>query len=346
VLYSPAVRSLRPLPQPDLLEYAVVRLGPARADASPPQPARSPLRGYGLVALGASLWGCLGLFYQVVIGRYGLTSLEAVFWRALIATLLLALWLVWREPQALRVKRRDLGLMFLLGAIGVAATFWIYAYAIRAVGMGVAAVLQYVAPAWVMLFSVLFWHERVTGIRVVALALALTGVALVGRIYDLSGTHLSLLGVAAALATSLTYAAYILLIKTASQRGYSPKTILFYGLAIGTACLAPLQTARSVAVVTSQPAIIPWLIALGIITLAAGGTFNAGLKAVAASNASIVATVEPLMAMVLGWLVLGEKMTAPQVLGAACILASVSVLQIRSRWAGRQVQPANSSSNT
>jgi DME family drug/metabolite transporter len=312
----------------------VARLDLARADADPSQPARPSMRGYGLVALGAALWGCLGLFYQVVIGQYGLTSLEAVFWRALIATLILAVWLAWREPRALRVKGTDLGLMFLLGAIGVAATFWIYAYAIRAVGMGVAAVLQYIAPAWVALFSVLFWGERVTRPRVLALALALTGVALVGRIYDLSGAQLSVLGILAALATSLTYAAYILLIKTASRRGYGPKTILLYGLAIGTACLAPLQTGRSVALIAGQPAIVPWLIALGIITLAAGGTFNAGLKVVVASNASIVATVEPLTAMLLGWLVLGQTMTAPQVLGALCILASVSVLQIRSRPRG------------
>ncbi|MHB1318018.1 MAG: DMT family transporter [Anaerolineae bacterium] len=304
---------------------------PARALPDPPSKPVAFARGYGLVATGAVLWGCLGLFYQVVIGQYGLTSLEAVFWRALIATLILSGWLAWRDPQSLRVKRRDLGLMFVLGAIGVSATFWIYAYAIRAVGMGVAAVLQYVAPAWVALFSVLFWGEQVRAPRVVALCLALTGVALVGRMYDLSGTQLSLLGVLAALATSLTYAAYILLIKTASRRGYGPRTILVYSLAIGTACLAPLQSGRSLAIIAGSPAIIPWLIALGLVTLAAGATFNAGLKEVAASNASIVATVEPLTAMLLGWLVLGESMDAPQVLGALCILASVSVLQIRSR---------------
>jgi drug/metabolite transporter (DMT)-like permease len=309
----------------------LARLAPTRVLKVPPSTPIASARGYGLVALGAILWGCLGLFYQVVIGQYGLTSLEAVFWRALIATLILTVWLAWRDPQSLRVKRGDLALMFLLGAIGVAATFWIYAYAIRAVGMGVAAVLQYVAPAWVTLFSVLFWGERVSASRLVALFLALTGVALVGRMYDLSGTQLSLLGVLAALATSLTYAAYILLIKTASRRGYGSRTILVYGLAIGTACLAPLQTGRSVAIIANSPAIIPWLIALGLVTLAAGATFNAGLKAVTASNASIVATVEPLTAMLLGWLVLGERMDAPQVVGALCILASVSVLQIRSR---------------
>ena len=294
-------------------------------------PALASLQGYALVALGAVLWGSLGLFYQVVIGQYGLSSLEAVFWRALIATLILAIWLVWRNPQTLRVRRQDLLLMFLLGAIGVAATFWIYAYAIRAVGMGVAAVLQYVAPVWVTLFSVFFWGESLAATRITALILALAGVALVGRMYDLSGATLSLLGIVAALATSLTYAAYVLMIKMASRRGYTSWTIMVYALAIGTACLAPLQTKQSFTIVTGQPGVIPWLIALGIVTLAAGLSFTAGVKHVPASNASIVATIEPLTAMLLGWSVLSERMDPLQVIGAICILASVSVLQIRSR---------------
>jgi len=287
------------------------------------------LQGYGLVALGAALWGCLGLFYQVVIGQYGLSSLEAVFWRALLASLMLGSWLVTRDRSALRVDRRDLWLMILLGTVGVAATYWIYAYAIRAVGMGVAAVLQYVAPAWVALYSVLFWGESVSGMRVAALALALAGVALVGRIYDLGGATLDPAGVLAALATSITYAAYILLIKAASRRGYSSWTILFYGLAIGCACLAPLQSRHSVAIIAAAPAVIPWLFALGGITLAAGGAFNAGLRRVSASNASIVATIEPLTAMFLGWLLLNEGMSVPQVIGAACILGSVTLLQLQ-----------------
>ncbi|NLT73890.1 MAG: EamA family transporter [Chloroflexi bacterium] len=307
------------------------RLSPMRSTVGRSHPIASRLQGYGLVALGAALWGSLGLFYQVVIGRYGLTSLETVFWRALIASGVLALLLARRDPGALRVARRDLGLMALLGAVGVAATFWIYAYAIRAVGMGVAAVLQYVAPVWVTLFSVCFWGERIAATRMAALVLAVAGVALVGRIWDLQGTHLSLLGIAAALATSLTYAAYVLLIKMASGRGYGSGTILLYGLCIGTLCLAPLQTRQSLNVVFGQPGVIPWLIALGVVTLAAGLSFNAGLKHVPASNASIVATIEPLTAMLLGRSVLNERLEFLQVIGALCILAAVSVLQIRSR---------------
>ncbi|MGI6368666.1 MAG: DMT family transporter [Anaerolineae bacterium] len=293
------------------------------------EPGAPSARGYALVVTGAILWGCLGLFYSVVMGRYGLSSLQTVFWRALIASLLLGLWLRVRAPETLCVQRQDLPLLLVMGAIGVAATFWIYAYAIREIGMGVAAVLQYVAPAWVALYSALRWGERVTVTRIVALVLALAGVALVGRIYDTSGVQLSLMGVLAALFTSITYASYVLMIKTATRRGYGARTILFYGLAVGTLCLAPLQRAETLQAVLRAPGIIPWLIALALVTLGAGLTFNAGLRDVPASSASIVATMEPLTAVVLGWLILSESMDGLQVLGALCILWSVTVLQLQ-----------------
>ncbi len=287
------------------------------------------LAGYGMVVLGAGLWGALGLFYHVVNEQYGLTPLETVFWRALLATLLLAAWLAWRQPAALRIQRRHIGFFLLFGLFGVAATYSIYAYAIRMVGMGIAAVLQYTAPAWVTLFSVIVWREELGRERLVALALALAGTTLVGRAYDLGTAQLSLLGVAAALASGVTYAAYVLFIKVATRRGYGARTVLVYALATGTLFLLPLQSLRSLAIIRAQPGVIPWLVALGLITMVAGLAFNAGLRRVSASSASIVATIEPVTAMLLGWAVLNERLEGPQLLGACCVLGAVAVLQRR-----------------
>lgn len=289
------------------------------------------LAGYGLVVLGAGLWGVLGLFYHVIIGQYGLTPLEAVFWRALLASIFLAGWLAWRQPAALRISRRHIAFFFLFGFIGIAATFAVYAYAIRLVGMGIAAVLQYTAPAWVALFSVIVWRERLERERAAALALALVGAALVGRAYDLDAARLNLVGVVAALASGVTYAGYVLFAKSATRRGYGPGTILLYGLATGTLFLLPLQSARSVSMVRAQPTLIPWLVALGLVSVMAGVTFNAGLKRVSASNASIVATIEPVTAMFLGWAVLHERLDGLQLLGACCVLGAVLLLQRGSR---------------
>jgi drug/metabolite transporter, DME family len=211
----------------------------------------------------------------------------------------------------------------------VAATFSIYAYAIRMVGMGVAAVLQYTAPAWVALFSVCVWRESLGRERVAALALALVGTTLVGRAYDLDAARLNLPGVVAALASGVTYAAYVLFIKSATQRGYGARTVLVYALATGTLFLLPLQTTRSLAVIQSAPGLVPWLLALGLVTMLAGLAFNAGLKRVSASSASIVATIEPVAAMFLGWAVLAERLEWPQMIGAGCVLGAVAVLQSR-----------------
>jgi drug/metabolite transporter, DME family len=304
---------------------SLVSLGPGAVEL---------LAGYGLVTLGAGLWGALGLFYHVVIGGYGLTPLEAVFWRALLASLCLIGWLAWRDPDILRIERRHISFFIVFGLIGVSATFAIYAYAIRMVGMGVAAVLQYTAPAWVALFSVLVWKESLGRKQVAALGLALVGTTLVGRAYDLDAARLNVMGIAAALASGVTYAAYVLFIKSATRRGYTARTVLVYALATGTLFLLPLQSSRSVEMIVAAPGLLLWLMGLGVVTMAAGLAFNAGVKRVSASSASIVATIEPVTAMLLGWAVLGESLEGLQLLGACCVLGAVLMLQGRRKRSG------------
>ena len=99
--------------------------------------------------------------------------------------------------------------------------------------MGVAAVLLYSAPIWVMTFSILFLHEQFGWWKGIALLLAVLGTALVGKIYDLAGAQISLVGLLAGLGAGIGYACYILFNKAALQRHYQLWTINAYALGIG-----------------------------------------------------------------------------------------------------------------
>jgi drug/metabolite transporter (DMT)-like permease len=75
-----------------------------------------------------------------------------------------------------------------------------------------------------------------------------------------------------------------------------------------------------------------WLACIGVVpTVVAIGLFFAGLRRVGPTNASILATVEPVVTVLLAFLVFGETLAALQVLGAVLVLTSVVVLQARSR---------------
>lgn len=286
------------------------------------------LRGYGLALVAAGLWATLGLIYHR-LESYGLPRLTIAFFRALVAALILFPILGWRQPRWLRVERRDWLLFTALGLFGVAAFFVVYIYAIALTGMGVAAVLMYTAPAWVTLISAVFFEEPLDRLKVGALLLAGVGCALVGRVYDLDSVRLNWWGILAGLGAGLTYGLYTIFSKVA-QRRYTSWGTLAYALGLGVLFMLPLQSPASVARALTEPAVLLWLAVLGgFPTLVGGVAFNAALRRVPASDASIVATVEPAIAALLGWACLGERLEGLQLLGAGLILAAVVTLQRR-----------------
>jgi drug/metabolite transporter (DMT)-like permease len=195
--------------------------------------------------------------------------------------------------------------------------------------MGVAAVLMYTAPAWVTVLGVIFLGEQMRVTKGVALLLAGAGCALVGKVYDLTNLRLNLSGILAGLATGLAYAIYIVLSKV-GQRRYNPWTVLFYALGLGALFLVPLQQPATVVRALTTTPILLVLIGLAIVpTLGGGSAFNAALRELPASEATIVGTLEPAVAALLGWAFLGERLVALQIVGAGLILAAVVVLQMK-----------------
>ncbi|MDW8068259.1 MAG: EamA family transporter [Anaerolineae bacterium] len=281
--------------------------------------------GYGLVLLAAVLWATLGLFYKGLAAS-GLPLLTIVFFRAGIAALVLFLVLFWRDRASLRLNRRDALFFLAFGLVGVAAFYVVYIHAIDWAGMGVAAVLMYTAPVWVSLYSMLFLGERWTLWRGGVLLMAFVGCALVGRAYDLTGIRLNGPGLLAGLGAGITYGAYTVFSKVA-QRRHTAWATLAWALGIGAFFLLPLQSPPVLWRALTTPSTLFGLVMLGVVpTLGGGLAFNLGLRRVPASNASIIATLEPVIAAILGWAVWGERMEWPQMAGAALVLMAVGIL--------------------
>jgi DME family drug/metabolite transporter len=279
-----------------------------------------------LALTAALLWATLGLFYEGLAAQ-GLPRLTIVFCRAAIAALILFLVLAWRQPERLRLERSDWLLFAIFGLTGVAAFYSVYIYAVDLIGMGVAAVLMYTAPAWVTLLGTVLLGEPLTPLRGTAVLLACAGCVLVGRAYDLASVRLNLLGILAGLGAGLTYGLYTLFSKIA-QRRYTAWTTLAYALGLGSLFMLPLQSPAALLRALTTPSLVLWLLLLGLVpTLGGGVAFNAALRLVPASNVSIVATLEPAIAALLGSVFLGERLGAPQLIGMGLILSAVLILQ-------------------
>src|ERR687885_1414653 len=169
---------------------------------------RRPLLGVSLVLLATALFAVNGTVSKVIL-ESGLSSLRLAQVRSTGALVGLVLGLAAFSPGRLRVRRSELPLLAVLGVFGLALVQWFYFVAIHRLAIGIALLIQYLAPLLVALWARLVRHEPVRRRIWVALGIALFGLRLVVEIW--SGVALDALGVAASLGGAVTYALYVLL---------------------------------------------------------------------------------------------------------------------------------------
>lgn len=293
-------------------------------------PVGGPLRGYAQVATAAFLWGTIGLAARRLFAA-GLTPLDAATWRAAGAfALLLAIGLLF-DRGALRVPRRDLPLLAAYGAVSVAGFMTVYFTAINLTTVATAAVLLYTAPAWVVVLARVLFGEPMTPVKAGAVALSFCGCALVIGAIGPGAVRLTPVGLAAGLGAGLTYALYSIFGKTALRR-LSPFTTVVYTLGFGALFLAIIS--RGLPALPRAGA-LPMAYTIVFPTALAYLAYIGGLRWVEAGRASVVATLEPVVAALGGALVLREPFGVVQWIGAALVLTGVVLVQAEHAWRRR-----------
>src|SRR5581483_4738169 len=243
-----------------------------------------------------------------------------------------------RKRDALRVSRELLVTYILFGLFGVAFFYILNIEAVILTNVATASVLLYTAPVFVTLFAWRWWGEPLTARKILAVIAAFIGCALVARAYDPGALQLNGFGVLVAASAGLAYALFTVFTKYLSTRA-SPWTTVTYSLVFGTICLLPLQWinipgigAPGYQVLFEQP--LAWLALLGLClgpTLGSYAFYNLGLQTVPASVASVIATIEPIVAAVGGFVFFGQTLEALQIVGAAIIIAAALSLTLQSK---------------
>ncbi len=282
-------------------------------------------KGYLLAVVAAVLWATLGILGKFLYG-YGADPLTVVTIRATVAFVTLALALAVVDRRLLYLSRRDIPFFALYGLIGVTFNYAAYFYALRWTTVATAVILLYTYPALVTLLSALFLGERMSRAKGLALVLTFGGCFLVAQGYDPGALRLNLHGVLFGLGAGASAAVYSLFGKKALQR-YNSWTVACYAFGFGAFFLILLVILHS-----DQPFAAlryPWPAWAAILALAwfptllAYALFTASMKYIEASKASIMATLEPVVASALAYLFLGEGMAWPQLLGGGLVLAGI-----------------------
>lgn len=279
-----------------------------------------------LIILAGCFWGSMGIFVRKLT-TFGFTSVQIVSIRVTLAALFFCILLLIKDRSGFRIALRDLPLFLGLGFGSILFFTVCYFTAITMMPLSTAAILLYTSPIWIMLMSVLFFREKLNGRKLLALVLAFAGCVLVSGI---SGEGMTLTGLLVGLGSGIGYGLYSIL-GTVALRKYSPYTVTTYTFlfaAAGSWAICGPGDMISKFAAAPDPA---WLLFFCCLTALVTAVipflaYTLGLRTVEASKAGIIATIEPMVATLVGILVFSEPLTLLSGLGILLILSAVILL--------------------
>ena len=301
-----------------------------------------PLRGYLYIGAATFLWGVAATLGRAAFtGRLlpGGESISAVGPLILSQTrtsftfLALLLILVMRRGwPALSLPRVDAGRLLLLGVLGVAASNFFYYVAIQRTNVATAIMLQYTAPVWVLLYLAARWRRKPTLRLISGVALAMTGIALLIDLFGAGQFRLDRDGVIAGLLSAFAFAFYNISAHGVLQRN-DRWTVLLY--VTGSAALFWLLVNPPWKIMASGYSGTQWafMAVFAVVSaLAPFAFYVAGLQHLAPTRAMIAACTEPVFAIGLAALVLGERVGQAQLAGVVLVLGAILAVE----WPARK----------
>jgi len=286
------------------------------------------LKGYLCVVIGAMMWASSGTAGKALF-EGGMDALDLVQIRVTLASLILFVPLVIFSRDSLRVRPKDLGYFLLLGGVFMALVQGTYFYTISKIQVAAAILIQYLAPIFVAVYSMVFWKERLGFFKVAALVLAFGGCYLVVGGYNLELLKMNRLGIMGGVASAICFAGYSLLGERGMHR-YKPWTVLFYALVFSIPTWhiihPPFQYLR-LDLSTSQWMWVTYIAVVG--TILPFGLFFVGINYIRSTRASITATLEPISAGFFAFFFLGETMETLQITGGVMVIFAIVLLQIQ-----------------
>ena len=284
------------------------------------------------VLAAGSLWGFMGLLVRT-LNRVGLASMEICFVRAVITLITMFFGLLIFDRKALKMKIRDVWCFIGTGAFSVSFFNYCYFKTMTFTSLSVAAVLLYTAPAFVMLMSAVLFHERLSARKLAALGLAFVGCAFVSGIVGGAET-LSASGILFGLGAGFGYALYSIFGRYALEKNYSSVTISFYTFLFASVSTLFFVDAKEVLVTigSSLQLTVKTVLLVLLVTLLPYLSYTRGLKGMENGTASVLASIEPVVATLVGILIYKEEMSLQNVIGICLVLGSIFLIN----WKNKQ----------
>ena len=281
------------------------------------------------IILAGCLWGTMGLFVRR-LNAMGLGSMEIVVLRCILSAVILFAVTLIKDRKLLVIRKKNIPPLVASGWASILFFYYCYFSTISLMSLSAAAILLYTSPIFVMLLSLVFFKEKLTVRKIIALLMAFGGCCLVSGIAT-SDTTITLQGLLLGLGSGLGYALYSIFSRVSLNQGLDSITITNYTFlfaAIGGIFLADLGALGEVyqefgagflgfaVFYTVVTTVLPYLL------------YTKGLSQIENGPASVMAAIEPVVATILGFVVFSETPTLSAILGILLVLLALVLLNI------------------
>ena len=287
---------------------------------------------YTLAVLGAgTLWGFMG-FFRRTLDTMGLSASNCIAVRGIFAALLFGIAMLITDRKAFKVKLRDTWCFLGSGIVSLLLFSLCYFKAMDYMSLSNAAILLYTAPCFVILFSALLFKEKITARKLAAMLIAFTGCCLVSGIG--AGSKISTTGILFGLGSGICYALFSIFSRFAINRGYSTFTINFYTCLLAGLGALVVGGVEFVPTITSTAPNFLFVAATGLVTCFLPYLcYTYGLTGLENGKASIMASIEPVVATLCGIFIYHEALTAMSAAGILLVLSAIVLQNLKPKAA-------------
>lgn len=288
----------------------------------------SNLKGYLFAAIAAASYGTNPIF-AIPLYREGISVTSVLFMRYAMAVAIMFFVTMIKSPKAFVIKPKYVGLLAFMGILMVLSSIALFE-SYKYLSAGIASTLLFFYPVMVAVIMAIFYKERLTKKSWACLVTAFLGVVILSKNDD--GGFISLLGLTLVMLSSLSYAIYLVYINRGPMKKINTSTITFYVILGGFLVMIPYCLLDGgLMLPKTTPA---WInaIGLGFFPTVISLIFTSrAIALIGSTETAIFGALEPLTAVILGILILGETLTITPAIGMILIFVSVTVLMMKKK---------------
>ncbi len=275
------------------------------------------------ILLAGILWGCISIFMKGLTDS-GISSIGIVSVRMFFAAVIYMIFMLIKSPSKLKIELKDIWMFILTGVVSVALFNIFYSYTIVNSEASIGVVLLYTSPIFTIILSAIFFREKLTPKKIIALVLVFAGCLMVSGI--LGGAHAIGINILlTGLGSGLFWATYTIFSRFPLKK-YSSETCSVWAVIFAGIAMLPFGIAEGIpARIAADPVIILWAVGIAVVsTVAPYALYTYGLQFIEGGRAAIMVTIELVTGSLVGMIIFKEPHDAIKIVGIIlCVFAIV-----------------------